>query len=489
VAGARALAKHSMIYGMGSLLSRLLGFFLLPIYTRYLSPADYGILSLLVTTGSVTDILIRLGLGSGIFREVIYRRSDESQVESTALYFLAGESILLFSVFLLFSSPLSSLIFGSPIYARLLSFVFLSSLLDILNMIAMARLRIHERSFFYATISVGKFLMGALLNIYFVAVLRRGVEGLVVSSLIQAGLSAGFSLALIIPNLRPTFSVPILRRLLSFGLPLVPFGLSRLIMTYADRYFLQHYYGTAEVGLYSLGYNIGLVLNIVVTAVQTAWPAQMFAMARKPDPERQFSRLLTYYLGVLGFVSLGFSVLAPEVLIVMTTPRYHRAWMVVPLVTLSYVLYGMMFMTNTGLETQNKVKYAAPVIAAAACLNLGLNFLLIPSYGMMGAAVATFLSYLLFAAANTAVNLHFWYIPYEYGRIGKLTLAWGSIYGASLLIRAPNVWVGLILKLFLLATFPLLLYAFRFYKDGELARFHQVFQSGWSRMCAWRAGA
>jgi len=260
-------------------------------------------------------------------------------------------------------------------------------------------------------------------------------------------------------------------------------------MNYADRYFLQHYSTTAEVGLYLLGYNIAMVLNIIVTAVQTAWPAQMFAMAKKPDAERQFSRMLTYYLTILGFIGLGFSVLAREILVVMTTPRFHRAWTVVPLVALSYIFAGTMYMTNTGLETRNKMKYTSPIIVVSAALNLGLNYLLIPPYGMMGAAFATLTSYLFLAVVNTAVNLHFWYIPYEYNRIAKIALAWGLIYGTSLLTRMPNVWLSGLLKLLLLGTYPLLLYVFRFYKDRELTRAQQVFQSGWSRVCAWRAGA
>jgi len=320
-------------------------------------------------------------------------------------------------------------------------------------------------------------------------VFRRGVEGLIIASLIQAALSAAISLVLIVSDLRLTFSTSILRRMLSFGMPLVPFGLCRLIMTYADRYFLQHYSTTTEVGLYSLGYSIALVLNLIVTAVQMAWPAQMFAIAKKAGAEQHFSKILTYYVTILGFIGLAFSVLAPEALVIMTTPHFHRACTVVPLVALSYIFAGTMYMTNTGLETQNKVKYMAPIIVVSAALNLGLNYLLIPPYGMMGAAFATLTSYLFLAVVNTAVNLHFWYIPYEYNRIAKIALAWGLIYGTSLLTRMPNVWLSGLLKLLLLGTYPLLLYVFRFYKDRELTRAQQVFQSGWSRVCAWRAGA
>ena len=481
--------KHSTIYGMGGVLTRFLGFILLPMYTRYLTPTDYGILSLLFTTGSVADILVRLGFGPAIFREVIYRESDERQVESTALYFLIGESAIFLAIFLPFSPLLSRLIFGTPAYALWLSLILASSLLGIVDAIAMAKLRIRQRSSLYAILSVVMFLIGTLLNIYFVAILRWGVRGLVICSLVQAAISAAISLALLVSDLKPTFSMSILRRLLSFGIPLVPNGLSRLIMTYADRYFLLHYSSAAEVGLYSLGYNIAMVLNLIVNAVQTAWPAQMFGIAKKPKPEKQLSRILTYYLVVLGFIGLGFSVLAHEVLMIMTTPRFHRAGVVVPLIVLSYVLSGIMYMTNSGLETRNKMRYLTPIIVASAALNLGLNYLLIPAWGMMGAASATFISYLFLTVAGTAVNLRLWFIPYEYDRIGKVAFVCGLIYTASLLIKLPNAWAGGFFKLLLLATYPLLLYVVRFYKEDELVRLQQILRSVRSRWYARRTPA
>lgn len=485
----RQIGKHSIIYGLGNILPKLLGFILLPIYTRYLTPADYGILSLLVVTSSIAYIIAQVGLGSALFREVIYQESDERKVQSTALYFLVGESALFFGALIFFSSKLSSLIFNSREHTHLLRLIFLAGLLNVFNIVIMARLRIRQQSALYSTLAVSRFLIGAILNIYFIVVLQRGVEGLITARLILAALFSAVYLAILIKDLRLTFATPILTRMLSFGVPLVPFGLARIVMTSSDRYFLQHFSTTAEVGLYSLGYNIGILVNLIVVAIQLAWPAQMFTIAKQSNAEHQFAKILTYYLVILGFIGLGLSVLAREVLVLMTTPRFYEAHIVVPLIVLSYILYGVIYMTNTALETQNKTKYMSPIIFFAAILNLVLNYALIPRYGMMGAAWATVIAYLVLAVVQTAVNLHFWYIPYEYKRIAKIAFVWGVIYSGSLLIRMPNVLLNGGLKLFLLATYPLLLYALRFYEKRELDTLKRFLRSGIHRLRTWETGS
>ncbi len=474
----RQLGKHSANYGLGSLLAGLLGLVLLPVYTRYLTPADYGILSLLGVTGSIAGIIAQLGIGSALFREVIYEESDESKAESTALYFLTGVAAVFFGTLIASSLQLSELIFGSIKYAHLLRLVFLTGILGTFNIVAMARLRIRKQSSLYATLSVVKFIVAAGLNIYFIAVLRRGVEGLITAGLILAALFAFIYLALLFRDLQLTFSIPILCRMLKFGVPLVPANLSNLVMTSADRYFLQAFSTSAEVGLYSLGYNISMMVYLVVGAIQVAWPAEMFNIAKQADAERQFAKMLTYYLTLLGLVGLGVSVLSDEVLVIMTPPRFYGASTVVPLIVLSYIFYGIRFMTNIALPIQNRMKYMPPIIISSAVLNLVLNYLLIPRYGMIGAAWATLISYFVLVLVQILVNLHFWYISYEYKRIAKIAFAGVLIYGCSLLIQTTNILLNLGLKLVLLATYPLILYVLHFYEKRELTTLKRLFRSG-----------
>lgn len=472
----KQLGKHSVIYGLGSVLTKLLGFVLLPIYTRQLSVADYGLFILLGITATITTIVAQLGLGSALFREVIYQESDEPTVISTTLYFLLIEGTLLFVPLALGAAFLSQMIFRTPDYAGMLRLIFLTALLHMLDALILAKLRIHNRSWLYAGLAVAKFLLAAGLNIFYLVVLRQGVEGLILAGLIHAVIFAIVSLVLLYRDLRPAFSLPILRRLLAFGVPLVPFGLSSQLMTSADRYILEQYSTRAEVGLYSLGYNLGMVMILAVGAIQLAWPAQMYTIAKQPNAEHHLARILTYYLLAMGWLALALSALSPELLVVMATPAYYGAAVVVPWIALSYLLYGVMYMTNSGLETRNKVKYMSITITASAALNLALCFLLIPRYGMMGAAWATAISYAALALAQVIINQRVWYIPYEYGRIAKVALVCGVLYALTLLVRFPNTWLNLALKLLLLAAYPFLFFLLRFYSSDEVAALRRLWR-------------
>jgi O-antigen/teichoic acid export membrane protein len=481
------LTKHSIVYGLGGTLNKLIGFFLLPVYTRLLTPADYGILSLLTVTSSLATIVAQLGLGSAFFREIIYEGSDEQAVESTTLYFLLGESALFFGTLIFISPGLSNLIFGTMDRAYLLRLVFLSDWVGVVDVVFNARLRARAQSSLYSLLSVARFTVGILLNLYYIVVLRRGVEGLIVAALISDALFASLYFVLMAKDLRRTFSILILRRMLRFGIPLVPVGLSSLLLTMADRYFLKHFSTIAQVGLYSLGYNIGMVMNLVEQAFQLAWPPHRFAIAKQPNAKHQFARILTYYLLAFGFLAMVLSLLAKELLMIMTTPKFYPAAAVVPLIALSYIFSGVRHMTNTGLAILNKNYYVPPIIVGSALLNLGLNYVLIPPYGMIGAAWATILSYLFLVIVQTLVNLHYYYIRYEYGRMAKLALTWGGTYGVSLLIETPFLWLNIGLKCLLLFAYPFFLYAIRFYEKEELETLKGLLRSQLRRWRNWKA--
>jgi O-antigen/teichoic acid export membrane protein len=336
---------------------------------------------------------------------------------------------------------------------------------------------------------VSRFLVGIVLNRYFIVVLGRGVEGLITAGLIAAALFAAVSLILLSRDLCLTFSLAILRRMLSFGVPLVPVGLSSLFLTLADRYFLQHFATTTEVGLYSLGYNIGMVMRLAEQSFQLAWPPYCFSVAKQSDAEHQFARILSYCLIIFGFLGLGLSVLAREVLVIMTTPKFYSAYKVVPLIALSYIFSSARHVTNSGLATQNKMKYTPPIIIGSGLFNLGLNYLLIPPYGMMGAAWATVISYFTMVIVTTVVNQHFWYIHYEYHRMVKIALVCAVIYCTNLLIQTSNLWLNMGVKLVLLASYPFLLYVFRVYEKEELTMVKRLFRFRWDSVRARRVSS
>jgi O-antigen/teichoic acid export membrane protein len=180
--------------------------------------------------------------------------------------------------------------------------------------------------------------------------------------------------------------------------------------------------------------------------------------------------VFTYYVMVVGFVALAISVLAREIVVVMTTPAFYDAVQVVPYICLAYLFYGMGLMVNSGLAVKDKMKYSGMLVSLAAVINFGLNFALIPRYGMMGAAYAALAAFALLFVAQITINLHFWRIPYEYGKITVVAAIGLILYTLSQMVPATSFWTALGLKLLLLAVFPLLLRALGLLRLTELRK-------------------
>jgi len=450
---------QTAIYGLGYGLTRLLQFAFLPLYTRYLTPAEYGVLALLLVTGQIAAVFSQVGMGAAMFREIIYVETDRRTVESTTLLFLTTVSLAVGATAWSVSPWLSNLMFEGADFTTLLRWTFATSAVGIVEAVLLARLRIEQRPVLYSLLALARFVVGAVMVVVFLVILKRGLTGLVEATAITAGLFALVYLGFLLKDFRLTFSMPVLRRMLRYGLPLVPASVFGFSMASSDRYFLQHYRTAAQVGMYSLGYTIGQIVAFFVNAIQLAWPAHMFEIAKQPNAERQLARMLTYYCAVVGAISLGVSLFAEEILWVMATAEYYESARVVPWVAGASALWGMSFMVNSGLTTRDKMKYSGLLVSVVAIINLGLNFWLIPRYGIMGAAWATLVSYALLAVVQTAVNQMFWRIPYEYGMLASIGALWGATLWIAGAYSSEELLLTVSYKLVLLGAFSALVYA------------------------------
>jgi O-antigen/teichoic acid export membrane protein len=266
-----------------------------------------------------------------------------------------------------------------------------------------------------------------------------------------------------------------LKEMLRFGLPLVPAGLGVWIMTMADRYFLQFLSTPQELGLYSLGYKFGMVVQgLIVGPFMLAWGPFFWSVAKEKDARDIYSSVLTYFTLVAMAVALVLSVLSKQALEVMAAPAFYGAYTVIPLIALSYVLYGCYLILPVGINLERKTKYLAAIVGVGAVVNLGLNYLLIPRYGMMGAAVATLIAYLLLPVGSYFVSNRYYPIRYEWRRIARIFVAAGLVYAGSLFITADSTVITGVLKLLSLLGFPLLLFAFRFFKPEEVQKTKEI---------------
>jgi O-antigen/teichoic acid export membrane protein len=477
----KEVTKHTSIYGMGGMATKVIGFFLLPLYTHYLTPADYGVLGLLYITMRVLDIVVIQGLTTSIFRAYSfdYKGNPEQQADAvcTAYYYSIASAILFFGGLVMLAGPLNDLVFKDANWTHLFRMMFLAGIFRATQNIPRQIMRAHRKSVTYSAIQLGDMVTAALLNILFIVVMKQGLARIVYSEVIREGLLMIVFFFPVKRYLSKRFSRQKLQEMLAFGLPKVPGGLSFLVLSASDRYFLEHYSTPTELGLYSVGYRLAtLISDFAIGPFIQTWPTMYFPLCKdsKDEGKEILGRFLTYFLVVVGFIGLGVCVFVKPLLHIMADPKFHGAEKVVPLVVAALVFSGLYRVITVGVNIKKKNIWLPIMVGGAAVINILFNWLLIPKWGMMGAAWATVIAYALMCAASYVVDEYYFPIRYEWNRVVRVTLAIGITYTVSV-FATPEHLIGQIACGFaMLLLFPALLGALGFYNESELETLRKI---------------
>ncbi len=472
IANIKRLIKHTAIYGLGGILYRAAALVLLPVFARYLNASEYGDYELLFTTSTFLFLIMQLGMGSAIFRSIIYKEnSDEPLIISTSFYFLLAANILIVGLLCLFSETISLAIFTTPDKAYLLRLIFIADLFEVMITIPQTKLRIDESSTLYTLIALGNFIVRMGLTIYFLMT-DSGVTGVIWAQFINSFIFFLVYTLLIINKLQFRFSWTELKEMLGYGLPFVPASIGTSILMLSNRYFLRHYESADEVGYFSAAFRISQLIALVVNAFQIAWPTLLFSIAREKDAPRTYSKLLTYLSFVLVSLTLGISILGKEILYFIISPEYVKVEHIIPILNLANVFWGIFYMTSIGIQIKKKTIYVPVTIGLAAAANLALNFWLIsmPGFALYGAAISSLAGNVIMALSALVISLKFYYIRYEYRKISWLFAIGTITYLVAVNLPIANIIILIILKLVLFTLFFVILYFAHFFTPQELQK-------------------
>lgn len=480
----KRVSKHTVIYGLGGMSEKILAFFLIPLYTNVLNVDDYGRLTLLRITISIILMVAGLGIIPAVYR-FYFQGSEvrkEDLVVGTAFLTLIGFSSIVALVLMVFSGEISQLYFGTTHYKDLFLLIFITIFFDTFNEFSFALLRIHEESIKYVVISLSGMLCSLALNIYLVAILKIGIKGVLFSSLFSAILMSLIFAPYLWSRLKFKYSLNTLKEMLNFGLPLVPASLGSFVLIYADMFFLKHFSTLENVGIYSLAYKFGaLVLVLIVNPFDATWAPLKYKAVMEKDADRIYANVLTYFCFVAVFLALGISVLIKDVLTLISGQGYLSAYKYVGFIAFSYVLYGLYRVVCLGIDIAKKTRIRAVIVVLSACINLILNYILIPRFYVFGAANATLLSYVFMVVATYLAAQKLFHVNYQIVRVLKIFLVAIMIYLVASGIEAGSALTNLLLKTALVLTFPLILYLVGFYASEEIAKIRFLTQSLYSR--------
>jgi O-antigen/teichoic acid export membrane protein len=466
----RRLGRHSAIYGLGGLVSRILATLLLPLYTHYLPPGSFGRVEIVTAATAVLAILLQMGISSAFFRFYFDAKNDPERltVVRTSFWFTMAMATIGLVLGVVFAAPLAHVLgLGSDAGLVRAGAVGLWAQTNYQQLTAL--FRVEERSTQYAVASVANVLITVVAMVVFVAVFHWGAIGLVVGNFTGTLLVYLVLLVYRYEQLGLEFDRPLLRRMQHFGLPLVPSALALWTITFVDRQFVVHYKGAAEVGIYSVAVKIAGVITFVMVAFRTAWPAFAYSIEDDREAKRTYSFVLTYLLTLTSWVALALGALAPWWVELLTNPRFQRAEKGVALLAFAGVLYAGYTVLAIGSGRARRTQLNWVITGIGAAINVALNFWLVPRYGMVGAAIATLVSYVALFIGMTLYAQHVYPVAYQWRRV---VTSVGAAVGLTVAARAPGL--PLAPSFLLVVAYPLALALLGFYLPAERRRLRRL---------------
>ncbi|MGE5408467.1 MAG: lipopolysaccharide biosynthesis protein [Syntrophothermus sp.] len=469
----RRLATTGAAYTAASILSKLIAVVLLPLYTRYLTPADYGAAEVLFAAVVSVSIVVRLGLIEALLR--FYYRDDEdpARVVSSTFAGLFWLSTLGALLLMPFAKPISEALLARPAagLARI-SIAGLWVLTMFEFMLTLFRLEERARAFFVTTVLNVLVTIG--LTIVLVVGAGEGARGLLVGSYASG---AAFVLALIViqhRRLSLRFDPAMLRRLLRFGLPTMPAEASLYLLNFVDRLIIVRSVGLAEAGLYSLAVKFAQAVNVLVRGFQLAWPPLAYSIRDDGEARRAYAAVVTLFVAACAFVVTGMWLFSRWIARALAAPQFFDSYEAVGLISTAVTLYALYMVMVVILGRTGRTEFNFPAAISALIVNVVLNLVLVPPLGIVGAGLALVASYLVVVALMYALTQRLFPVPYQWGRLARIVIVSAALVSLGELVMPTSGAAGFVGRALLLAAYPLSLRLSGFFTTGERAWLAQL---------------
>jgi O-antigen/teichoic acid export membrane protein len=445
----RELSKNVTIYGLGDIVVSLVNFLLLGVYVYYFDDYSYGVIGLLGAMEVIAKIVFRFGLDGSFMRFFYDCKDDESRrrLASTIFFFLLALNGTIVTALLIAAPWLAEALLGSRAYTAALQLMLLNTFAIGFTFIPFHVLRMERKTVTFSVMTLVRAVLTILVRLVLVMKLDLHITGLfladvLVTVAIMAALVRWFA-----PLIRPMFSTAVLRDALSFGVPRVPHAAAQQIIAVGDKFILKMYATVSIVGVYSMAVSFGLTQKLFLSAFESAWAPFYYATIREPDAPKVFRTVTTYGIAVLALLTAGLSAVGRHTAEAMThgrflapdDPRWNDVATVISWTAIGVFLQGVYLLTSIGLNITKQTQYYPAATMTAAATNVALNFVLIPGYGMVGAAWANGAAYAVQAGLGYAFSQRFYPIAYEWGRIVRVCLAGIAAYVAATLLPSIRI--------------------------------------------------
>jgi O-antigen/teichoic acid export membrane protein len=475
----KQLTKDTMIYGISTMVGRFINFLLMPVYTHFFIPAHYGIVTNIYALFALLNIVFLFGMDSAYLKFAgTETKEKHAVIFSTAFTPLFVMDIVL-SLLLVAGRSMFSQLLGIPQeYSYLFYYTGAILFLDAIAQLPYITLRLEKKALRFSGIRLGNIFINIILNVFLIAVMKKGIESVFISNLI----ASVFSLVMLLPEMIKLFKFKVdkevLKRLLAFGLPYLPAGIASMFMQVIDRPIVEKLTNLNTLGIYQANYRLGIFMMLYVSMFQYAWQPFFLENSKDENAKGIFSSVFTYFTAIGCIILVFLSLFINDI-------AMHRFWgfsligkaywgglNIVPIVLLAYLFNGFYVNFAAGLFIKERSGVFPIIMSIGAASNVLANFLLIPKLNITGAAFATLISYALMAIGFYIVSNKIYPIKYEGKKLLGILLAVGIT--AALYYVNVQFWNSrFVLRMALFILFILMLFIFRVIRYSS---FLQVFQ-------------
>lgn len=457
--------KNSFIYTLGDLLPKVVSLLMIPVLTKYMGKVEYGIYGYMTILLGFLSMLYILGLDGALtrFYYEYEEKGEEKKLISTIWIFLLGYNLIVSIVLAFLGKDFSKIILGEIPYDPYFKLLIIICFFATFASVPLILFRLREQSLKFGLFNIITTFVNIFFIFYFVSFKRQGAEGYLKAMLFTNIVFSIIYLVINIKNLGLNFSVDIAKDALKYGIPLIPHAVGAWVLMSSDRYFLNIYTSKADLGLYTLAYQFGMLVYYLIVAINKAYVPFFFKTANeeKENAPRIFKEIIKYYSVFIISIGVGLALFAKEIIIIMASNKeFYVAYKIVPLIGLAYVFNGFYYMCVNGIFYSKKTYILPFSTGASAAIALILNFILIPRYGIYGGAIATIAAYFTLFVVTYVFSQKFYYIQWDWGKLILNTILGLGIYGISL-FNIESFFLSILYKMTLFIIYVALLFIFR----------------------------
>ncbi|WP_031425084.1 lipopolysaccharide biosynthesis protein [Flavimarina sp. Hel_I_48] len=436
--------KSFFSFGLATSIQKVMGFLLLPIYTRFFSKVEFGAIDLIQVILGIASIFAVLQLETSLQR---YYYDLEGKIKktfvSTIFILIIGFSFIITLILFALSTQISNLIFESGNYSGLIELASLQLPFTNFTMLAFIILRYEKRNKAFVWLMLAKVLSMIAIVTLLIVWLRMGIIAVFYAQLISLILSSVFIFFAVREFLLFKISIPLFKKAFKYAMPQIPARIGSVSLSYANRFFMVGYLTVASIGIYSLSLKLASAIQLIYSAFIMAWAPFMFEQLKKPDHKTIFAHTLILTSGPLFLIVSLIALFSKELIILVASEEFYESYHFVGALSLYFSLFIIKEIVDIGPKALEKTKFLSYTFFASVIINISTLYFLIQSYGLYGVVYSLLITNTFLVALSWFISNKLYYIPFNIMKFSVLAVPAFSLAIYSM-YSLPVLWIRII---------------------------------------------